>query len=81
VLSVTIANLIYLENECKETVDKYKQELNLSRERVLELMSEIQRYEREVFMLRADKKRMNLEIGDFEHRQQSFDGSYNFLIL
>jgi len=55
-------------------VDKYKQELNLSRERVLELMGEIQRYEREVFMLRADKKRMALEIGDFEQRQQNFDG-------
>ena len=55
-------------------MDKYKQELNLSRERVLELMGEIQRYEREVFMLRADKKRMALEIGDFEQRQQNFDG-------
>jgi multidrug resistance efflux pump len=38
-------------------------------------MSEIQRYEREVFMLRADKKRMNLEIGDFDQRQQSFEGT------
>lgn len=51
-------SLILLENEARETVDKYKQELNLNRERVLELMNEVQRYEREVFMLRADKKRM-----------------------
>eukprot|EP00345_Euplotes_harpa_P008856 CAMPEP_0168350870 /NCGR_PEP_ID=MMETSP0213-20121227/21446_1 /TAXON_ID=151035 /ORGANISM="Euplotes harpa, Strain FSP1.4" /LENGTH=66 /DNA_ID=CAMNT_0008361439 /DNA_START=176 /DNA_END=376 /DNA_ORIENTATION=- len=29
-----------IRTECKDTVDKYKQELNISRERVLELMEE-----------------------------------------
>lgn len=63
-----------LESEANDTVYRYKQELNYSRERVLELMNEIQRYEREVFALRGDKKRMQLEIGDFEQRQHDFDG-------
>ena len=37
-------------------------------------MEEWQRYEREVFMLRADKKRMKMEIGDFVQRQHSYEG-------
>lgn len=32
-------------------------------------------------MLRADKKRMKVEIGDFEQRQQSFEGKNNQIIL
>ncbi|CAI2383798.1 unnamed protein product [Moneuplotes crassus] len=68
-----VKELQVIKNEANDTVGKYKQELNHSRERVLELMNEIQRYEREVFMLRADKKRMQLEIGDFEQRQNSFE--------
>jgi len=70
-----------LEEECRHTVDRYKQELNMSRERVLELMEECQRYEQEVFMLRADKKRMKLEIGDFENRQRVAEGKVILLIM
>ena len=43
---------------------------------MLELMEECQRYEREIFTLRADKKRMKMEIGDFEQRQQTVDGNF-----
>ena len=64
----------------KEEVDKYKKELNTNRERVLELMEECQRYEREIFMLRADKKRMKMEIGDFSQRQQTVEGNIKKLI-